>query len=238
MKSISSALLLPSKTQFFVQVGHSRNSQCDQAKSPDLLRLPPRQTLCVALLLCICISLALVGSATRTQSESSKMATASAFSSSRVASRPTAAPKCAPALPGRRQAVCRAQQVCDLGGGQGWSRGSLLLKPQLLPSSGTPACSRPGSVNLHPAAVLQALLPVCPFAPAPRQTTAADLTKRAAAGAAALTLSLGSLSAPAIATEFDILGEETPKAYFVDDASVLSKSTKADLNKRLSILEV
>lgn len=85
---------------------------------------------------------------------------------------------------------------------------------------------------------MQALLPVHPFAPAPPQTTAADLAKRAAAGAAALTLSLGSLSAPAIATEFDILGEETPKAYFVDDASVLSKSTKADLNKRLSILEV
>jgi hypothetical protein len=70
------------------------------------------------------------------------------------------------------------------------------------------------------------------------QTTAAELAKRAAAGAAAVTLSLGSVSVPAIATEFDILGEETPKAYYVDDASVLSKSTRSDLNKRLSFLEV
>lgn len=70
------------------------------------------------------------------------------------------------------------------------------------------------------------------------QTTAADLAKRTAAGAAALTLSLGALSVPAIASEFDILGEETPKAYFVDDASVLSKATRSDLNKRLSFLEV
>lgn len=70
------------------------------------------------------------------------------------------------------------------------------------------------------------------------QTTAADIAKRAAAGAAALTLSLGSLSVPAIATEFDILGEETPKSYYVDDASVLSKATRSDLNKRLSFLEV
>jgi len=59
----------------------------------------------------------------------------------------------------------------------------------------------------------------------------------AAAGAAALTLSLGSLSTPAIATEFDILGEETPTSYYVDDASVLSKATRSDLNKRLSFLE-
>lgn len=72
----------------------------------------------------------------------------------------------------------------------------------------------------------------------PLQTTAAELAKRAAAGAAAVTLSLGALSVPAIATEFDILGEETPKAYYVDDASVLSKSTRSDLNKRLSFLEV
>jgi hypothetical protein len=39
------------------------------------------------------------------------MATARAFSSSRVASRPTAARKCASVLPARRQLVCRAQQV-------------------------------------------------------------------------------------------------------------------------------
>lgn len=43
---------------------------------------------------------------------------------------------------------------------------------------------------------------------------------------------------PAIASEFDILAEATPSTYFVDDASVLSKSTRSDLNKRLSFLEV
>jgi hypothetical protein len=70
------------------------------------------------------------------------------------------------------------------------------------------------------------------------QASAAELAKRAAAGAAALTLTLGGLSVPAIASEFDVLAEETPKAYYLDDASVLSKATRSDLNKRLSILEV
>lgn len=52
-------------------------------------------------------------------------------------------------------------------------------------------------------------------------------------------MSLSSLAAPALATEFDVLAEPTPtKNYFVDDAGVLSRSTKSDLNKRLSILEV
>ncbi len=64
------------------------------------------------------------------------------------------------------------------------------------------------------------------------------VSRGAAAGAAAL-LALGSLAGPSLATEFDILGEPTPtKNYFVDDASVLSKATRSDLNKRLSILEV
>lgn len=62
--------------------------------------------------------------------------------------------------------------------------------------------------------------------------------KLASAGAAAL-LSLGALGAPAIASEFDILAEPTPTStYFVDDANVLSKSTRSDLNKRLKLLEV
>jgi hypothetical protein len=43
---------------------------------------------------------------------------------------------------------------------------------------------------------------------------------------------------PAIASEFDILGEETPKTYYYDDASVLSKATRSELSKRLSFLEV
>ncbi|PNH12402.1 hypothetical protein TSOC_000639 [Tetrabaena socialis] len=62
--------------------------------------------------------------------------------------------------------------------------------------------------------------------------------KLASAGAAAL-LSLGCLGAPAIASEFDILAEPTPTAnYFVDDANVLSKSTRGDINKRLKLLEI
>jgi hypothetical protein len=43
---------------------------------------------------------------------------------------------------------------------------------------------------------------------------------------------------PALASEFDVLAETTPSAYYLDDASVLSKSTRSDLNKRLSYLEV
>lgn len=58
-------------------------------------------------------------------------------------------------------------------------------------------------------------------------------------GATAL-LSLGSMSGmPALASEFDILGETSPpKEYFVDDAGVLSKSTRGDLNTKLKTLEV
>eukprot|EP00878_Enallax_costatus_P045439 GHUV01054740.1.p2 GENE.GHUV01054740.1~~GHUV01054740.1.p2 ORF type:complete len:101 (-),score=22.28 GHUV01054740.1:204-506(-) len=71
------------------------------------------------------------------------------------------------------------------------------------------------------------------------QVSAQDLAQRAACAGAAALLSLGSLAGPALASEFDILGEPTPsKNYFIDDAGVLSRSTKSDLNKRLSILEV
>lgn len=62
--------------------------------------------------------------------------------------------------------------------------------------------------------------------------------KLASAGAAAL-LSLGAISSPAIAGEFDVLGEPTPTAnYYIDDANVLSKSTRGDINKRLKALEI
>ncbi|GFR40997.1 hypothetical protein Agub_g1662 [Astrephomene gubernaculifera] len=62
--------------------------------------------------------------------------------------------------------------------------------------------------------------------------------KLASAGAAAL-LSLGALGAPAIASEFDVLSEPVPTTnYFVDDANVLSKSTRSELNKRLKLLEI
>jgi hypothetical protein len=70
------------------------------------------------------------------------------------------------------------------------------------------------------------------------QVSGQELAQRAAAAGAAVLLSAG-MAAPALATEFDILAEPTPaKAYFVDDASVLSKSTKSELNKKLGILEV
>ncbi len=62
--------------------------------------------------------------------------------------------------------------------------------------------------------------------------------KLAMAGAAAV-LSLGAMSGAATANEFDIIGEAAPTTnYFVDDANVLSKSTRGDLNKRLTTLEV
>jgi hypothetical protein len=70
------------------------------------------------------------------------------------------------------------------------------------------------------------------------QVSGQELAQRAAAAGAAVLLSAG-MAAPALATEFDILAEPAPtKAYFVDDASVLSKSTKSELNKKLGILEV
>lgn len=61
--------------------------------------------------------------------------------------------------------------------------------------------------------------------------------KIAAVGAAAV-ISLGSLSAPAIASEFDIAAETTPTThYFLDDANVLSRATRGEIDKKLKILE-
>eukprot|EP00775_Hariotina_reticulata_P011379 gene11379-11528_t len=71
-----------------------------------------------------------------------------------------------------------------------------------------------------------------------QQVSVSDIAQRAAAASAAALLSISSLAGSALASEFDILAEPTPtKTYFVDDASVLSKATRSDLNKRLSILE-
>lgn len=51
-------------------------------------------------------------------------------------------------------------------------------------------------------------------------------------------LAAGSLSPAAVANEFDILGEPTPTtSYYVDDAGVLSKSTRSAINKKLRLLE-
>ncbi|KAG2499945.1 hypothetical protein HYH03_002232 [Edaphochlamys debaryana] len=62
--------------------------------------------------------------------------------------------------------------------------------------------------------------------------------KLASAGAAAV-LSLGALGAPAIASEFDVLGAPAPTStYYIDDANVLSKDTRGELNKKLKSLEI
>jgi len=68
--------------------------------------------------------------------------------------------------------------------------------------------------------------------------TPLDVAKKAAAaGAAAAMLTLSPLSA--VANEFDILGEPAPtNSFYVDDASVLSKSTRSAVNKKLSLLQV
>lgn len=57
--------------------------------------------------------------------------------------------------------------------------------------------------------------------------------------AVALGLGLSTLSGMAMAAEFDILTEATPTArYVLDDAGVLSKSTRGSLNSQLKDLEV
>lgn len=62
--------------------------------------------------------------------------------------------------------------------------------------------------------------------------------KVASAGAAAL-LTLGSLSGAAVAGEFDILAEPTPSTHFyIDDANVLSKATRSEVDVKLKTLEV
>lgn len=71
------------------------------------------------------------------------------------------------------------------------------------------------------------------------QNAAQQLCSKVAAVGTAAMLTLGSLGAPAIASEFDILSEETPTAtYVIDDANVLSKSTRNDLTRRLKTLEI
>lgn len=64
--------------------------------------------------------------------------------------------------------------------------------------------------------------------------------QKAATAALTAMLTLGTVTDAAIASEFDILAEPTPteSKYVFDDANVLSKSTRADLTKRLKILEI
>jgi hypothetical protein len=68
---------------------------------------------------------------------------------------------------------------------------------------------------------------------------AADAAKKIAAAGAAALLTLAPLSGAAIASEFDILAEPQPsKSFYVDDANVLSKSTRSAINKQLNQLAV
>lgn len=65
-----------------------------------------------------------------------------------------------------------------------------------------------------------------------------DAARRAAAGAAAVLLAAAPLTGAALANEFDVLGEPAPtNTYYVDDAGVLSKSTRSEVNKKLRLLE-
>jgi uncharacterized protein len=51
-------------------------------------------------------------------------------------------------------------------------------------------------------------------------------------------MGLSALSGAAVASEFDLLSEPKPTtSYYVDDANVLSLSTKGDLNRKLKALE-
>ena len=73
----------------------------------------------------------------------------------------------------------------------------------------------------------------------PAQVVSDVAQKLAAAGAAAL-LTTGALSgSAALASEFDVLTSPTPKeTFYYDDAGVLSRDTRGELNKRLRSLEV
>ena len=66
-----------------------------------------------------------------------------------------------------------------------------------------------------------------------------SLGKGLAAAAAAAMLSFGSVQAPALASEFDVVNTSTPSLnYLIDDAGVLNKTTKKSVNDRLYKLEV
>eukprot|EP00798_Chlamydomonas_sp_ICE-L_P008185 gene8185-1443_t len=72
------------------------------------------------------------------------------------------------------------------------------------------------------------------------QQNGTSVGQKAATAAAAAILSMGTLSDAAIASEFDIMAEPTPTTnqFVYDDATVLSKSTRAGVTKRLKILEI
>ena len=62
--------------------------------------------------------------------------------------------------------------------------------------------------------------------------------KGATAALAAALLSVSSIPAAAIATEFDVMNSSTPSFnYLIDDAGVLNKTTKKSVNDKLYKLE-
>ena len=128
----------------------------------------------------------------------------------------------------RAGAHVRAQRCCCR-----WRRcrSPLLTRRQslaFLSSRLSPGLTR----NSHPASQLR------PHNDNKQAAAASDVAKRAGAAAAAALLALSPLAPAALANEFDVLGEPTPTNYFFDDAGVLSKSTRSQLNKKLSLLEV
>ncbi len=76
-------------------------------------------------------------------------------------------------------------------------------------------------------------------APPQELSPLASIAQKAATAGAAALLTLGSLSGGAIASEFDIAAEPVPTThYYVDDANVLSRATRGEVDKKLKILEV
>ncbi|KAJ9510181.1 hypothetical protein QJQ45_015653 [Haematococcus lacustris] len=74
--------------------------------------------------------------------------------------------------------------------------------------------------------------------PAPTEPKSMSLGQRVLALGTAALMTVGSMSGAAVASEFDLLAEPAPTtSYYLDDASVLSISTKGDLNKKLKELE-
>jgi uncharacterized membrane protein YgcG len=72
-----------------------------------------------------------------------------------------------------------------------------------------------------------------------KQPLAQRLGRSAAQAAAAAAAAALLVASPACANEFDILGEARPTTqYTIDDAGVLSKATRSDVNKRLKLLEI
>lgn len=72
-----------------------------------------------------------------------------------------------------------------------------------------------------------------------KENLATTFAKKAVATGAAALLSLGALSGVALANEFDVVGEAAPSQhYYVDDANVISRSNRGDIDYKLKRLEI